>query len=93
MKRVKTKHKGSGQKKLVRQITNDAIGYMLPILYISLKDELHLSVEEVRKVKIRIDHYSDYLTQGSHIPFRKVMSWLGPILSQIVLNLPVTEVS
>lgn len=64
MKRVKTKHKGSGQKKLVRQITNDAIGYMLPILYISLKDELHLSVEEVRKVKIRIDHYSDYLTQG-----------------------------
>ena len=64
MKRVKTKHKGSGQKKMVRQITNDAIGYMLPILYISLKDELHLSVEEVRKVKIRIDHYSDYLTQG-----------------------------
>lgn len=64
MKRVKTKHKGSGQKKLVRQITNDAIGYMLPILYISLKDELHLSVEEVRKVKVRIDHYSDYLTQG-----------------------------
>ena len=64
MKKVKTKHKGSGQKKLVRQITNDAIGYMLPILYISLKDELHLSVEEVRKVKIRIDHYSDYLTQG-----------------------------
>ena len=64
MKRVKTKHKGSGQKKMVRQITNDAIGYMLPILYISLKDELHLSVEEVRKVKIRIDHYSEYLTQG-----------------------------
>ena len=64
MKRVKTKHKGSGQKKLVRQITNDAIGYMLPILYISLKDELHLSVEEVRKVKIRIDHYFYYLTQG-----------------------------
>ena len=64
MKRVKTKRKGSGQKKLVRQITNDAIGYMLPILYISLKDELGLSVEEVRKVKIRIDHYSDYLTQG-----------------------------
>ena len=64
MKRVKTKHKGSGQKKLVRQITNDAIGYMLPILYISLKDELGLSVEEARKVKIRIDHYSDYLTQG-----------------------------
>ena len=56
MKRVKTKHKGSGQKKMVRQITNDAIGYMLPILYISLKDELGRSVEEVRKVKIRIDH-------------------------------------
>ena len=64
MKRVKTKHKGSGQKKMVRQITNDAIGYMLPILYISLKDELHLSVEEVRRVKIRIDRYSDYISQG-----------------------------
>lgn len=64
MKRVNTKHKGAERRKLIRQITNDAIGYMLPILYISLKDELNLSVEEVRRVKIRIDRYSDYISQG-----------------------------
>lgn len=64
MKRVNTKHKGSGRNKIVKQITNDTIGYMLPIFYIALKDELNLSVEEVRKVKIRIDRYSDYISQG-----------------------------
>ena len=64
MQRVKTKHNKADRRKLTRQITSDAVGYMLPLFYIALKDELHLSVEEVRKVKIRIDHYSDYLTQG-----------------------------
>lgn len=64
MKRVKTKHKNSEKKKMIREATNDAIGYMLPIFYISMKDELGLSVEEVRKVKDRIDRYSDYLSQG-----------------------------
>lgn len=64
MKRVKTKHKGAERRKMVHQATNDAIGYMLPIFYISLKDELHLSVEEVRRVKARIDRYSDYISQG-----------------------------
>lgn len=64
MKRVKTKHKGSERRKMVRQITNNAIGYMLPILYVSMKDELNLSVEEVRRVKVRIDRYSDYISQG-----------------------------
>lgn len=64
MKRVNTKHKGAERRKMVRQITNNAIGYMLPILYVSMKDELNLSVEEVRRVKIRIDRYSDYISQG-----------------------------
>lgn len=64
MKRVKTKHKRSERRKMVRQITNNAIGYMLPILYVSMKDELNLSVEEVRRVKVRIDRYSDYISQG-----------------------------
>ena len=32
-------------------------------------------------------------TPSSHAPCRNVMSWLGPILSQMVLNLPVTDVS
>lgn len=64
MKRVNTKHKGAERRKMVRQITNNAIGYMLPILYVSMKDELGLSVEEVRRVKIRIDRYSDFISQG-----------------------------
>ena len=64
MKRVKTKHRNSQQKKMVHQATNEAIGYMLPIFYISLKDELKLSVEEVRRVKDRIDRYSSYISQG-----------------------------
>lgn len=64
MKRIRTKHNGSGRRKMVQQATNDAVGYMLPIFYIALKDELNLSVEEVRRVKVRIDRYSDYITQG-----------------------------
>ena len=64
MKRVKTKHRGADRRKMVHQATNEAIGYMLPIFYISLKDELHLSVEEIRRVKNRIDRYSDYISQG-----------------------------
>lgn len=64
MQRVKTKHKKADRRKLTRQITSDAVGYMLPLFYIALKDELHLSVEEVRNVKVRIDRYSDYLSQG-----------------------------
>lgn len=64
MKRVKTKHKGVERKKEVHQITNDVIGYMLPIFYIAMKDELNLSVEDVRMVKNRIDRYSDYISQG-----------------------------
>lgn len=64
MQRVKTKHKQADRRKLTRQITSDAVGYMLPLFYIALKDELHLSVEEVRNVKVRIDRYSDYLSQG-----------------------------
>ena len=64
MKRVKTKHKGAERKKEVHQITNDVIGYMLPIFYIAMKDELNLSVEDVRRVKNRIDRYSDYISQG-----------------------------
>lgn len=64
MKRVKTKHRGADRRKMVHQATNEAIGYMLPIFYISMKDELHLSVEEIRRVKNRIDRYSDYISQG-----------------------------
>ena len=64
MQRVKTKHKKADRRKLTRQITSDAVGYMLPLFYVALKDELHLSVEEVRSVKVRIDRYSDYLSQG-----------------------------
>ena len=64
MQRVKTKHKQADRRKLTRQITSEAVGYMLPLFYIALKDELHLSVEEVRSVKVRIDRYSDYLSQG-----------------------------
>ena len=64
MQRVKTKHKKADRRKLTRQITSEAVGYMLPLFYIALKDELHLSVEEVRNVKVRIDRYSDYLSQG-----------------------------
>ena len=64
MKRVKTKHRGADRRKMVRQATNEAIGYMLPIFYISLKDELKLSVEEVRRVKDRMDRYSSYISQG-----------------------------
>ena len=64
MQRVKTKHKQADRRKLTRQITSDAVGYMLPLFYIALKDELNLSVEEVRNVKVRIDRYSDYLSQG-----------------------------
>lgn len=64
MKRVKTKHTGSQRRKMVQEATNDAIGYMLPIFYISMKDELGLSVEEIRRVKSRIDRYSEYISKG-----------------------------
>ena len=64
MKRIKTKHNGNERRKTVRQITDDVIGYILPVLYISLKDEVGLSVEEIRRVKNRIDRYSSYLSQG-----------------------------
>ena len=64
MKRVKTKHKNSEKRKMIHEATNDAIGYMLPLFYIGMKDELGLSVEEVRRVKQRIDRYSSYLSDG-----------------------------
>ena len=64
MKRVKTKHNGNERRKAVKQITDDVVGYMLLLLYISLKDEVGLSVEEIRRVKNRIDRYSSYLSQG-----------------------------
>lgn len=65
MKRVKTKHKGAQRRKQVSEVTNEVINYMLPIFYIALKDELGLSVEEVRRVKDRIDRYSGYISDGS----------------------------
>lgn len=64
MKRVKTKHQNAERRKAVRQVTNDVVGYMLPLFYIAMKDELGLSVEEVRRVKKTVDRYSDYLSQG-----------------------------
>lgn len=64
MKRVKTKHQNAERRKAVRQVTNDVVGYMLPLFYIAMKDELGLSVEEVRRVKETVDRYSDYLSQG-----------------------------
>lgn len=64
MERVKTKHQNSGRRKEIQQITSEAVDYMLTIFYISLKDELGLSVEEVRRVKDRIDRYSSYLSEG-----------------------------
>lgn len=64
MERVKTKHQNSGRKKEIKRITSEAVDYMLTIFYISLKDELDLSVEEVRRVKERIDRYSSYLSDG-----------------------------
>ena len=36
----------------------------MPLFYIAMKDELGLSVEEVRRVKETVDRYSDYLSQG-----------------------------
>lgn len=64
MKRVKTKHKNAERRKAVRQVTDDVVGYILPLFYIAMKDELGLSVEEVRRVKETVDRYSDYLSQG-----------------------------
>lgn len=65
MKRVKTKHQGAERKKVVHQITDDVIGYMLPVFYIAMKDELGLTVEQVRSVKDRVDRYSSYISQGT----------------------------
>lgn len=64
MKRVKTKHKNAQKKKMIHEATNEAIGYMLPIFYVALKDELHVSVEDIRRVKDRIDRYSWYISEG-----------------------------
>lgn len=64
MKRVKTKHQNAERRKAVRQVTDDVVGYILPLFYIAMKDELGLSVEEVRRVKETVDRYSDYLSQG-----------------------------
>lgn len=64
MKRAKTKHKNAERRKAVRQVTDDVVGYILPLFYIAMKDELGLSVEEVRRVKETVDRYSDYLSQG-----------------------------
>lgn len=64
MKRVKTKHQNAERRKAVRQVTDDVVGYILPLFYIAMKDELGLSVEEVRRVKGTVDRYSDYLSQG-----------------------------
>lgn len=63
MKRVKTKHQNSERKKAVRQTTNEVIGYMLPLFYICMKDE-GIPVETVRAVKVRVDRYSSYISQG-----------------------------
>ena len=65
MKRVKTKHQGAERKKVVRQVTDDVIGYMLPLFYIAMKDELGLTADQVRRVKDRVDRYSAYISSGA----------------------------
>ena len=64
MKRVKTKHHNSGIRKEVRRAADEAVGYMLPLCYVAMKDEFKLTTEQIRAWKERVDRYSDYISQG-----------------------------
>lgn len=61
MKRVKTKHKDAGRRKLIKLATEDAVGYMLLLCYAAMKDEFNLSAEDCRAWKKRLDRYAGYM--------------------------------
>ena len=65
MKRVKTKHRDSGKKKIIRTATDQAVNYMLMLCYAAMKDELDLDVEQCRAWKTRLDRYAGYLANGT----------------------------
>lgn len=72
MKRAKkTKRKKSNkpipeaQLKLnLRTYVDEAVSMMIPICYVAMKDEFGMDVEKIRKWKMRVDRYSDYLSNG-----------------------------
>lgn len=64
MKRVRTKHQNSGVRKEVRRAADEAVGYMLPLCYVAMKDEFGLTVDQIRSWKKRVDRYSSFISDG-----------------------------
>lgn len=64
MKRVKTKHQNSYIKKEVKKATDEAVGYMLPLCYVAMKDEFKFTREQIMAWKKRVDRYSQFISDG-----------------------------
>lgn len=65
MRRVKTKHRNAGRRKMVREATDMAVDYMLCLCYVSMRDEFQLSLDQCRAWKTRMDRYAGYIAEGT----------------------------